>query len=817
MNARPRLLRAFSVAVVSVALVAALKLVFVGQLGFGAPFLLMALGVVVSAWYGGVGGAAFATLLSALAIWFLFLPPEYSFALDDHRDWGKLAAFVIEGALITAVVYLLQHAHTRERQARIEAEAAERFLSTALRSIGDGVIATDAHGRITLLNRVAEELTGWTTGEAIGRALEEVFRGLNEETREPFPSPVERVLRERKIIGLSNHTLLISRTGSETAIADSAAPIADDSGRLTGVVLVFRDVTDARRKQAQRDFLHEASIVLGSSLDYRETLSRLATLIVPRLADWAAVDLIKPETGELEQVAVWHRDPRMREVAEQLRRRYPPDPNEQAGTYAVVRSGKPLLVADVTDTMLRTAARDDDHIALLRQLEVRSAMIAPLAIAGLTFGAITLVQAESARRYDEHDLSFAVDLARRAAIAVDNARLYAAEQQARELADNANRAKDEFLATVSHELRTPLNAIMGWTDLLMRGLEESKKTRAIETIGRNATTMAQLIDDLLDVSRIISGKMRLDLKTLSAPDVVRAVIDSFRPSFEAKQVKLSSALESSVAPVLADGARLQQVVSNLLGNALKFTPRGGRVGVTVSQRQGMVEIAVSDTGKGIGPNFLPHVFDAFRQADGSMTRAHGGLGLGLAISHRLVEMHGGRLVAHSAGEGKGATFKLVLPALVAPARAGSAAQTDGAGAPVDAGLRVLVVEDDPDARELLQEVLGAAGCHVTAAAAVGDALEALEREHPDVLLSDIAMPDETGFDLIRKVRALPPEKGGNIPAAALTAYASLEDRRRVLQAGFMMHVPKPIVPDELLNVVGSLARHRPAPSSVPPR
>ncbi|HEV8246778.1 MAG TPA: ATP-binding protein, partial [Polyangiaceae bacterium] len=295
-------------------------------------------------------------------------------------------------------------------------------------------------------------------------------------------------------------------------------------------------------------------------------------------------------------------------------------------------------------------------------------------------------------------------------------------------------------------------------------------------------------------------------------------VESLKPAAEGKQLELTSSLDPAAGPVLADAPRLQQVVSNLLGNAIKFTPAGGRVELTLRRREPMVEICVMDTGKGIPATFLPHVFDAFSQADAGTTRAHRGLGLGLAISRRLVEMHGGRIEAKSEGEGRGATFKVLLPALVQaelwPASMKSRAGLAAAAGQFE-GLRVLVVEDDVDARDLLEEVLCSAGCSVTASSSVGDALTALQSEHPDILLSDIAMPGETGFDLIRRVRALPPENGGSIPAAALTAYASAEDRRRVLQAGFMMHVPKPVDPDELLQAVSVLVRHahQPQPSS----
>ncbi|HEX4961046.1 MAG TPA: ATP-binding protein [Thermoanaerobaculia bacterium] len=394
--------------------------------------------------------------------------------------------------------------------------------------------------------------------------------------------------------------------------------------------------------------------------------------------------------------------------------------------------------------------------------------------------------------------------------------LLEATELARREAEAASRSKDEFLATVSHELRTPLNAILGWAQLLLtNSLEAEKMRRGLETIARNAKLQAQLIDDLLDVSRIISGKMRLDVRALDLMPVIDAALEAIRPAAEAKQIRLRRVLDPLAGPVAGDPARLQQVVWNLLSNAVKFTPKNGMVEVRLERVNSHLEIIVADNGPGISPEFLPHVFDRFRQHDASTTRRQGGLGLGLAIVRHLVELHGGTVRAKSPGEGQGSTFVVLLPVSIA-----HLTPDDGMRVHPQAeiepcqddeflnlkGIRVLVVDDEPDARETLQQILEHCGAEALTVGSAAEALRALETWRPDVLVSDIGMPGEDGYGLIRRVRALPPERGGRTPAAALTAFARGEDRRRALHAGFQMHVAKPVEVNELAAVVASLAK-----------
>ena len=396
----------------------------------------------------------------------------------------------------------------------------------------------------------------------------------------------------------------------------------------------------------------------------------------------------------------------------------------------------------------------------------------------------------------------------------------AREQVARAESDAANRAKDEFLATISHELRTPLNAILGWGRMLRNSLlDEANFARGLDTIERNAKLQAQLIDDLLDVSRIISGKVRLTVMPVELRPVIEAAIDSVRPAAEAKNIRLQITLDTNTGLVSGDPDRLQQVIWNLLSNAVKFTNKGGRVQVRLERINSHVEVTVSDTGKGIPPEFLPYVFDRFRQADSSITRMHGGLGLGLAIVRHLTELHGGIVQAQSPGEGQGATFSLRLPVLIVHGSGRFAINADEANesspaqemdfgtSPSLEGLSILVVDDEADARELLKVILETRKAEVTTVASAAEAYETLEWLRPDVIISDIGMPGEDGYSLIRNVRLKEAQKRqGWKPAIALTAHARVEDRLRALSAGYQAHVAKPVEPTELVAVIASLVR-----------
>ncbi|HVF90972.1 MAG TPA: ATP-binding protein [Blastocatellia bacterium] len=447
----------------------------------------------------------------------------------------------------------------------------------------------------------------------------------------------------------------------------------------------------------------------------------------------------------------------------------------------------------------------ETSFALMQQ----SARIAPLVEGDIVIGTITLIEDVTERIAREDQL----------------VRLLGREQAARKEAETANRAKDDFLATVSHELRTPLNAISGWVQIMLKGnIEPDFFAHALEVVDRNVKMQTKIIEDILDVSRIITGKLSLNVSPVNLASVVETTLDAVRLAADAKGIRIEWALESDPGPVSGDPERLQQVVWNLVSNAIKFTPRGGAVNVRLARAASQAEITVTDTGKGIKADFLPFVFERFRQADNTTTRQHSGLGLGLAIVRHLVEMHGGTVLAESGGEGQGATFILRLPlravrdSVDLPAESGNRASGNGSEPPVTGeidqvnlgyprlnGLRVLIVDDDADAREMLEVMLLQFGAEVRLAPSARQGLLILERWKPHALVSDVGMPDEDGYSLIQKVRALPPARGGLTPAIALTGYGSPDDRLNLLAAGYQVHIAKPVELVELADSIKKLA------------
>ncbi|HZH91071.1 MAG TPA: response regulator [Pyrinomonadaceae bacterium] len=507
----------------------------------------------------------------------------------------------------------------------------------------------------------------------------------------------------------------------------------------------------------------------------------------------------------------------------------------------LLETGRPLRLSESAGTL------ESEHLASPLVL-MESFLGAPILSPAHAHGWLYLTNKLDADEFSEADERLAVTLATQVASSYENARLYAEaqrhaaelqqevterklaeeararllvrEQAARAEAERANRTKDEFLATLSHELRTPLTAILGWTHLIRGGkLDEAMMTRALETIERNARSQSQLIDDLLDVSRIITGKLMLDFRPIELASLVEASLDTMRPMAEAKSIGVRPSLRTSHCLVSGDPARLQQVVWNLFSNAVKFTPEGGSVEVGLTCDEQHVELEVSDTGQGISQDFLPYIFDRFRQADGTTTRKHGGLGLGLAIVRHLVDLHGGTISAHSDGDGKGSTFTLSLPlasaagapvandegstlrADVESAAAGEEVSSSLVQSEVLGGLRILIVDDEADTRELVQEVLARQGAEVRVCGSAAEALRTLAAWNPDLLISDVGMPVEDGYELIKQVRRFDAAHHGDIPAVALTAYAGAEDHRRALAAGFQTHLAKPIVPKDLIETV----------------
>jgi signal transduction histidine kinase/ActR/RegA family two-component response regulator len=537
--------------------------------------------------------------------------------------------------------------------------------------------------------------------------------------------------------------------------------------------------------------LAEASARL-TGLDYEKNLDAIAQLLVPQFADWCVVDLL--EGGELRRLAVAHVDRSKAELVRELGRRYPPRRDEPGGIWHVLSTGRARLFARIDDAMLRHTAIDADHLSLLRQVGVASAMLVPLSRGGDSFGVMSLVLNARDRTYDDRDLEFAQELARRVSYAIENARLYRQAQ-------DASRAKDEFLAALSHELRTPLNAILGWASIL-RARPDGQIDRGLDVIYRNAKVQTQLVDDLLDASRIVSGRMSIDLKDVPLRPIVEAAVETILPQAVEKAIELTTSLPDSAIEIRGDAARLQQVLWNILNNAVKFTPRGGRIHVGTSVTPVEVAVHVADTGTGIRAEALPFIFDRFRQTDASSTRSYRGLGLGLTLARQLTEMHGGHIAASSPGPGQGSTFTVTLPlveaAIPRPISAPHSA-TDALE-----GLRILAVDDDPDSLEVLISVLRLHHATVFGASSAFEALNVMQQERPDVIISDIAMPGHDGYWLMQQVSRVSREGGRDVPCVALTAFANDAARRRALATGFAAHLSKPFNPDELVNVIKPL-------------
>jgi PAS domain S-box-containing protein len=800
-------------------------------------------------------------------------------------------------------------------RAALRAEQAERRqreqLRVTLASIGDGVIVTDTRGVVTFLNPVAQQLTGWDPAEAAGQPLERVFRIVNELTRREAENPVTKALREGMIVGLANHTVLIARDGTERPIDDSAAPIRGDDGQVAGVVLVFRDVSEARRaldarlrlaaivessddaiishtldgvivswnrgaerlygytaaetvgrplamlappdhvnevphlmgqlrrgeqiehyetvrvrkdgrrldvsltispvkgpegrivgaSKIARDitqrkraaeaarFLAGASRLLAQIEDAASTLQKVARLAVPHFADWCAVDMLEPD-GTLRRVAVAHVDPEKVRLAHELHRRYPPDPQAPHGAWHILRTGRPEMVAEITGAMIAEAVKDEGRLDILRRLGLKSYLGVPVRVRGKALGVITLVAAESGRRYDESDLAVAEDLADRTGVAIDNARLYAELRE-------ADRHKDEFLAMLAHELRNPLAPIRNALHVLRRPEAGADvMARAREMAARQVQHMARLLDDLLDVARISRGRIELRKEAVDMASVVQRAAEAVRPLMEDRRHELNLSLPPEPVRVQGDPTRLEQILTNLLNNSAKYTDPGGRIALAVQREGGEVVLRVRDTGIGIAPDMLPKIFDLFVQAERRLDRSQGGVGIGLTLVRKLVELHGGTIRAFSEGPGRGSEFVVRLPALAGDRATdgGRAARAESADVPLPRR-RVLVVDDNVDAADSLGMLLRLEGQEVRVAHDGPSALQVAPEFRPEVVFLDIGMPGMDGYEVCRRLRQGPCPKG--VLMVALTGWGHEEDRRRSVEAGFDFHLVKPVEPSAL--------------------
>jgi PAS domain S-box-containing protein len=737
------------------------------------PYITFFPAIMLSAWLGGLWPGIVTTLLCAIAADYFWIEPVRSWAVVNPANFLGMLVFIAVGASISA----LNEAWRRGTTAVVESE--QRLAENEARKAGildaalDGIITMDHEGRVVDFNASAERTFGYRRSEILGRPMADLI--------------IPPALRDRHRQGLARYletgtpTVLDRRVemtamradGSELPVELSIARV-----RVAGPPLFTAHVRDiSERLRAERE----------------------------RAAKEAELELVTSQTPLL--LTRCSRDGRYvfvnRACADFFGR-----PAEDIVGRAIPEILGDEAYATITpyiDRVLSGEAVDFEveipYTHAGRRF-MRALYTPDRGEQGEVIGWIATVTDITERQRVEDDL-------RRTAALLEEANR--AERAATQEAELANRLKDQFLATVSHELRAPLNAVLGWAELLRRGmLDETRHQRALQAISDNAKRQARLIDDLLDVSRIVSGKMEVTRSAVDLRVVVRGALETVQPSAEARGIHLRTDVDAAIGSVLGDALRLQQILSNLLTNAVKFSPDSGVVSLAIQRAGNVVEMIVSDNGKGITADFLPLVFEPFRQADGSTTRAYGGLGLGLAIVKHLVEAHGGTVAAYSAGEGQGATFTVRLPIIAASADESESVATStatpvtGNGRSLD-GVTVLIVDDDSESRELLTVLLEDAGAVVCSAGSAAEALGVLLREPVDVLLADIAMPGDDGYSLMRKVRALESMRKATIPAAALTSFTGEGDERRSLEAGFQLHLGKPVESRTLVDAVASLA------------
>src|SRR5919202_381400 len=902
---------------------------------------------------------------------------------------------------------VVMHDITERNQVETALREREAQLSSIFQTIPDGITILDSTGQIIAANTTAERILRLTRSNLVERGYNDPSWFITTVDGHPFPEeklPFVRVMQTGEPVYGIEHAISHA-DGTRKILSINASPLFDAQGQIINVIAALSDITERKQTEVERvqliqeqaaravaevsqqksAFLAQASAILSSSLEYEQTLQSVAKLAVPFFADWCSVDLLNDDRT-ISRVAVAHSDPEKVQFGWELARRFPRHLDDGYGISQVMQTGQVEIAIEIKDEQLVAAVPNAEYLEILRGVGLKSCIIAPLQARGRVLGSISFIFAESDRHYNPEDIPLAEDLARRAAIAIDNARLYnetqqaklaaelaanrtarlltvmtalsesltsaqvaqviieegmsalgascglvavlnqktseleiiqaigyehvgefqrsfsihapfplaeavrtgqpvwvetlenriarypylaqayakagskawisvplliegqavgglslsfstvpqlsqsdrafvlalaqqsaqsidrarlyESESQARAKAEAANRIKDEFLAVLSHELRTPLNPILGWTRLLRRGTLDSGKTAvALETIERNAELKVQLIEDLLDISRILQGKLSLNSTPINLKTALKAAIETVSLAAEAKNIQIQTQLEPNVGDVLGDATRLQQVVWNLLTNAIKFTPTGGRIEVELKTIDSSAQIQVRDTGKGIKPEFIPYVFDTFRQADSSITRTFGGLGLGLAIVRHVVELHGGTVKAESCGEEQGATFTVTLP-LLARSNDAIREQKDSLSLKAHtsplARLCILAVDDEIDNLELVQCILEQAGATVISVSSATDALQQLTKFKPDVLIADIGMPQIDGYKLIHQIRQLSTEEGGQIPAIALTAYAGETNQQQALAAGFQRHLPKPVDPETLVQTIEQL-------------
>ncbi len=677
-------------------------------------------------------------------------------------------------------------------QANADLRASEERLRSVVNNLIDGIITIDEHGVVQSLNPAAERIFGYPAGEVVGR---NVKRLMPEPYHSQHDGYIDHYLRtgQAKIIGGGREVFGRRKDGSTFPMDLAVGEFHLGRERyFTGVV---RDITERRRVEQGLRFLADTSATLAALVDYESTLRHVARLAVPQFADWCAVDMAEAD-GSLRRLAVAHVDPAKVQLAHELVRRYPPEPESPRGPPQVLRTGRPDMMEDIPEALIAGVARDDEHRRLLRELGLRSYMCVPLPGRTRLLGVISFVSAESGRRYTPADLAFAEELARRAAIAIENARLYAELRE-------ADRLKDEFLAMLAHELRNPLAPIRNALHILKQpAVSGAVVQQARDMAERQVQHMARLLDDLLDMARISRGRIELRKEALDLRAVANRSVEAVRPLYEQRQHELTVSLPPEPVRVEADPTRLEQILTNLLNNAAKYTDPGGRVLLAVGREGAEAVLRVRDTGIGIAPDMLPRVFDLFVQAERRLDRAQGGVGIGLSLVRQLVGLHGGTIEAESRGLGQGSEFIVRLPAL-ADDRGGREGQQRPSAPAALPPHRVLVVDDNVDAADSLAVLLRLAGQDVRVAYEGAQALALAQEFCPQAVFLDIGMPGMDGYEVCRRLRQQPGSAAALL--VALTGWGQDEDRRRACEAGFDHHAVKPIEPEALRQLLAPLA------------
>ena len=743
--------------------------------------------------------------------------------VSTYLDKTFLPYTLTAGFIISLLMFGLAHLDMRARAAtetsarklqlseKALKESEERYRDL-VENANDIVYTMDLDGNLTSINKAAELTIGYKREELLTKNLGEFIT--------PESMRTTRHMLERKLLGeeRTNYEMEMRSVDGRPLTLEISSKLMMKDGKPAGVQGIARDITMRRRaeetlRQADQRALSTYEHLLERVSDLAQTFGTARDLaaIFRALKEFTLVSV--PCQGLFVSLYDPVRDVRTAcygwaDEVEIDTSQLPPMPVTSSGPNS--RAVRTNQVVITNDYMNETRGHPAVLVGPDNGLRPQSSLAAPMSVMGRVIGTIEVQTYDPVAYREEHATAIRM-AANLAAVAIENVRLLERESTARAAAEESNRLKDEFLATVSHELRTPLTAILGWSRMLESGLEAEMAQRAVETIKRNAKAQAQIIDDILDVSRIITGNLYLELHPIELASVLEAAVNVVRPTAEAKGIQIEVDFERQPTVVSGDANRLQQVFWNLLSNAVKFTAPGGQVRLALRQLDSEVAIEVADNGQGIRPEFLPFVFDRFRQADSTSTRQHGGLGLGLAIARHLIEIHGGHIDAASDGEGAGSTFRIGLPLI------GSLPKDDtspddlkkivqpGHAQDVLAGIEVLVVDDDEDTLELLTAALKQRSASVTAVSSAAAAMESIMASQPHVLISDIAMPGEDGYDLIKKVIAL--ELAPKISAIAITAYAKEEDRERALSAGYQHYLSKPVELREFILAVAEAAKN----------